>query len=381
MFKKINNCIMVVLFLAVLATPLLFSRWESGGVSQEENRNLAQFPALEKEGSFNLSFTKDFETWFMDHMGFRQEMIDANKELMQGVFNRSLTTSDVKTGRTGDYIYAPQAIVQDFAHINLRTEADVAKIGDSYQIISDYLADKDILFYYVQCVDKHTVYPERFVANIRQIGNVSKTDQVLNYLEDQTTVNAIYFKYPMIENAEKYDVFSHWGDSTHWTDRGAYMSYRYMMDRLNQDMDAPLKILEEDDYTITYQVNHGPDGQTEEVESFAVEAPAAQKVDVAVLEDWSEDHRHSVWKNPAAGNDKRLLLIGDSYINNYLIDDIAESFGEVWLVWGDYTIDILEIVELCDPDIVIYECAERVDRSYAVCDLASKIEGLDEHSA
>ena len=64
MFKKINNCILAVLFLAVLALPLLFTRWESGGVSEAENRNLAQFPPLVVEGSFNLSFTKDFETWY-----------------------------------------------------------------------------------------------------------------------------------------------------------------------------------------------------------------------------------------------------------------------------------------------------------------------------
>ena len=53
---------------------------------------------------------------------------------------------------------------------------------------------------------------------------------------------------------------------------------------------------------------------------------------------------------------------------------IAESFGEVWLVWGDYTPDLPKIVELCEPDVVIYECAERVDRSYAVCDLAQALQ-------
>ena len=377
MFKKINNCILAVLFLAVLALPLLFARWERGGVSEAENRNLAQFPPLVVEGSFNLSFTKDFETWFMDHMGFRQNLIDTNKTLMQDVFDRSLTTSDVKVGKTGDYIYAPHFIVQDFAHANLRTEAEVAQIGDSYQVVSDYLAEKGILFYYVQCVDKHTIYPERFIANIKQIGDVSKTDQVLNYLQDKTTVNAIYFKYPMAENAEKYDVFSHWGDSTHWTDRGAYVSYCYMMNRLNQDMDVPLKVLGEDDYNITNAVNYGPDGQAEEVEVFSIQNPAAQQVDKAALGDWSGDHRHSVWKNPAAGNDKRLLLMCDSYINNHLIDDIAESFSEVWLVWGDYTRDLPKIVELCEPDVVIYECAERVDRSYSICNLAQALQNAD----
>ena len=374
MFKKINNIIFVVLFLAVLFVPLLFTRWESGGISEEENRNLAAFPAVVAEGRFNLSFTKDFETWFMDHLGFRQKLIGANKSLMQDVFDRSLTTSEWKTGKTGDSIYAPLSIVEDFAHVNLRTQESVATIGDSYQVVHDWLEGKGIPFYYVQCVDKHTVYPERFISSVKQIGDVSKTDQILSYLQDKTSVNAIYFKQILKDNKESHPVFSHWGDPTHWTYRGAYLSYRHMMEQINKEFSVSLKVLTEQDYTISYQTNQGPNGETEQIEVFSITNPQAQKSDVAVMGEWGTDERHSVWKNPNAGNDKRLLLMCDSYFNNYLIDDFAESFGEVWLVWGDYTAVLPQIVELCDPDIVIYECAERVDRSMAVCALAETLQ-------
>lgn len=374
MFKKISNIIFVVLFLAVLFVPLVCTRWESGGVSEEENRTLADFPAVITDGKFNLSFTADFETWFMDHLGLRQELIGANKSIMQTVFDRALTTNEWKTGKTGDSIYAPDSIVKDFAHVNLRTEEHVAKIGDSYQAISDWLAEKDIAFYYVQCVDKHTIYPERFISSVKQIGELSKTDQVLNYLQENTTVNAIYFKQVLLDNKEKYDVFSHWGDATHWTHRGAYISYLYMMEQINEDLSTPLKVLAEQDFNISYATYSGLDGQTEDIEVLTLKNAAAQKGDVSVMGQWATDHRHSVWKNPNAGNDQRLLLMGDSYFNNYLIDDIAESFGEVWLVWGDYTASLPEIVEAYAPDIVIYECAERVDRSSAICQLAQALE-------
>lgn len=373
MFQKINNIIFVFLFLAVLFIPLLFTTWESGGVSQEENRNLAKFPEVVVDGKFNPSFTKEFETWFMDHMGFRQDLIDANKQLQADVFDRSLMTSDYKTGKTGDSIYATDAIIRDYAHVNLRSDEDVAKIGNSYQAVHDWLANKGISFYYVQCVDKHTIYPERFISSIRQIGDVSKTDQVIRYLQEQTSVNTVYFKEPLNRAKEQYNVFSHWGDPTHWAPRGAYLSYVYMMERINEDLDEPLKILTEDDYDITIQRQSGPDGKTEEIEQFKIQNPKAQQSDVSVMGKWAEDTRHSVWKNPEAGNDKRLLLMGDSYFDMYLLDDIAESFGEVWLVWGDYTVELPEILALCAPDVVIYECAERVDRSSAVCALAEKL--------
>lgn len=373
MFKKINNIIFIVLFLAVLFVPLLLTRWESGGVSKEENRTLAEFPAVVTEGQFNMSFTKDFETWFMDHLGLRQKLIGVNKTLMQNVFDRSLSTNDWKTGKTGDSIYASAAIIEDFAHINLRSEASVERIGNSYQKVSDWLAAQGIDFYYVQCVDKHTIYPERFIASVQQIGDVSKTDQILNYLQNKTSVNAIYFKQVLIKNKETYPVFSHWGDATHWTGRGAYISYQHMMEQINKNLSAPLKVLSEKDYTISYKTNEGPNGQTEQEEVFTITNPQVQKGDVAVMGQWASDRRHSVWKNPNAENGKRLLLLGDSYFNNYLIDDIAESFSEVWLVWADYVSELPEIIDLYQPDIVIFECAERVDRSANIYNFAQTL--------
>lgn len=377
MFKKVNNLIFVVLFLAILFVPFLFTRWESGGVSEKENRNLARFPSLIVDDKFNQSFTKDFENWFMDHMGFRQELISVNTDFMRKVFDRSLSNSDWKTGRTGDFIYAPDFIVYDYAHANLRSEEEVKKIGESYQVISNWLEAKGISFYYVQCVDKHTIYPERFIDSVNQMGDVSKTDQVLNYLREKTTVNAIYFKEILEENKTEYDVFSHWGDATHWTDRGAYISYCYMMDRINKDRAVPLKVLTEEDYNISYATYHSDDGRSEEIEVFSIKTPSAQKADVAVMGQWAADYRHSIWINPDSNNDQRLLLMGDSYFNGYLVDDLAESFREVWMVWGDYTGDFREIVELCAPDVVIYECAERVDRSGGVVALANELESAE----
>lgn len=374
MFKKVNNFIFMALFLGVLFIPFLFTRWESGGISETENRNLASFPAFMVEEKFNQSFTKEFDTWFMDHMGFRQELIAVNTSLMQNIFHRSLSTSDWKTGRTGDSIYASLEIVMDFAHANLRTEKAVRKIGESYQIVSDWLENQGIPFYYVQCVDKHTIYPERFLASVNQIGNTSKTDQILDYLQKETSVNAIYFKQILEDNKSRYDVFSHWGDPTHWTDRGAYISYCYMMNQIRDISTIPLTVLSEEDYDIHYEINEGPENKSEQIEVFTIKDPHAQPGDVSVMGQWATDRRHSVWTNPNADNDLRLLLMGDSYFNGYLLDDIAESFREVWLVWGDHTDSLPEIVDLCKPDIVIYECAERVDRSGSIQDLAEALQ-------
>lgn len=376
MFKKIYQIIFILLFSAVLLVPAVMTDWSSGGVSEDENRNLEEFPSLVADGGFNEKFTSGFESWFMDHMGLRQDLITMNATLQYKVFDRMLTTSNYLLGRDGDINYATQEMKRDYAHLNLRTEEEVAKIGESYQAVSDWLGKQGIPFYYVQCFDKHSIYPEQFTNKIYQHGDISKTDQVITYLKENTTVNTISMKDALLPAKEKYEVFSNWGDPTHWSERGAYVGYQYLMERVAADF-ADVSILQEEDYDITMKnigitlnkVIH----QDDIVESFAIKAPSAQKSDTAVLGQWSSDDRHSVWVNPEAGNDLKLLLMCDSYIESFIAEDLAEGFSEVWMVWGDYTQDLPEIIELYDPDLVIYECAERVDRSGSVCALAESL--------
>lgn len=379
MLKKIYNAIFVVLFLAALATPLGLTRWESGGVSEDENRTLAKFPAVTVDGKWNEKFTSQFETWFMDHLGLRQELITTNALLQYRVFDRLLSNSNYHIGPYGDLNYASEDMIKDYAHANLRTDYWVQLTGDAYVTTSDYLAEKGIPFYYIQCYDKHTIYPEQFTTAVKQLGDISKTDQIITYLKEKTQVQVIDLKPTLLEAKSRYEVYSNWGDPTHWTDRGAYMGYLHIMEQLNATLGTELKVLQEEDYTITVEdmgktinnVLHEEDM----LEVFTIRDPQAQIVDNAVMGEWQ--HRdHTVLKNPNAGNDLKLLLLCDSYIDSYLRDDLAESFSEVWLIWADHMIDLPEILEIYDADVVILENAERVDRSGQMRNLADKLRGL-----
>ena len=377
MVKKIYNILFVVMFMTIISLPLIKTNWTSGGISEDENRYLAEAPKLMVEGKFNDKFTADVETWFMDHMGYRKELIDYNAKMQYEVFDKMLSNSNYYLGRYGDVNYATDAMIMDYAHLNLRDESEVVKIGNSYQKVSDWLGEKGIQFYYVQCWDKHSIYPEQFMASVNQIGDISKTDQVIAYLRENTTVKVLSLKETLLENKNEYEVYSNWGDPTHWTERGAYVGYKYIMQGINKYNDNRYKVLDEDDYNISISdkgiVLNGFIHEEDMLESFSIKEPMASMVDISIMDKYSEDRRHSAWENPNVDNDSKLLLVCDSYIDSFIIEDIAESFSQVWLIWGDYTMDMENIVEMYDPDIVIYECAERVDRSYSVVELADSL--------
>lgn len=377
MLKKIYNISFIVIFMAIISLPLIKANWTSGGISEDENRYLAEAPKLTVDGKFNEKFTSEVETWFMDHMGYRKQLIDCNAKMQYEVFGKMLSSSNYYIGRYGDINYATDDMIKDYAHINLRTEYYVAQIGDSYQVISDWLEEKGIQFYYVQCWDKHSIYPEQFMTYVNQIGNISKTDQVISYLRNNTTVKEISLKEILVESKKDYEVYSNWGDPTHWTDRGAYIGYKYIMEEINKFNDNKYKILKEEDYHISINdmgiTLNGFIHEEDMLEEFTIKNPKAKKVENEVLGPFAEDQRHSVWVNPYVDNDTKLLLVCDSYINSYIVEDFAESYSEVWLIWGNYTEQMDELIEMYSPDIVIYECAERVDRSYSVKEFAKKI--------
>lgn len=215
------------------------------------------------------------------------------------------------------------------------------------------------------------------MASVNQIGDTSKTDQVVKYIRNNTTVNEISLKEMLLDKKKSYEVYSHYGDPTHWTERGAYFGYQYIMEKINEDNHNMYNILSEDDYDITVKDKgitlNGFIHEKDMMETFTIRNPKAVKADKSLMGEFGKDERHSIWINKDAGNDTRLLLMCDSYINSFIVEDFAESFSEVWLVWGDYTKDLDKVIELYNPDIVIYECAERVDRSGAVVEFADKI--------
>lgn len=355
---------------------MIFANFSGGESSDVENRYLADLPDLVVDGKLNPQFSTDVESWLMDHMGFRTEMIKCNAKLQYGVF-RKFDTDDYYIGRNGDLNYATPDMILDYAHVNLRSPEEVKQIADSYQAISDYVTDQGSQFYYVQCYDKHSIYPEQFMDTINQMGTVSKTDQVVEYLQQNTSVNTISMKQPMLDAKEQYQTYSHWGDPTHWNERGAFIGYQVIMNELNAHNEDAFKVLQEQDFNIEWvddARNYKYVKFTEDYqEDFTLANPTSEQLDASVLSEWSSDQRHFAWKNENVDNGKKLLLFCDSYIASFMPDYFAESFSEVLLIRADYMLDLPRILDEFKPDIVICECAERVDRSESVCQLAEEL--------
>lgn len=165
---KRKFCIVfTVIFFAVLIFPLLCTDLREKVISTAENRELAAKPKLYDEaGDLNKNFILEFEDWFEDRVGFRSVFVLANARLLYHGFDVLTNTGDLYLGPKGELNYATWPMILDYANYDLRSEEELEKIAQSYQIFNDYLEEQDIQYYYLQCWDKHSVYPEYFMESV-----------------------------------------------------------------------------------------------------------------------------------------------------------------------------------------------------------------------
>lgn len=382
MCQKIIRNVFVLIFIMMLVIPMLTTNLKEDVVSSAENRVLAQYPKLyQEDGTRNSDFNEEFENWFNDNIGLRSYMVTTNAKIQYYLFDVLANNSDMYLGPKGELNYATSDMLVDYQHLNLKSEEELGLLEEGYQFMDTYLKEKGIQLYYFQCWDKHSIYPEQFPDIVKQYGEKSKTDQIVETLNDKTSVHVVSPKEQLIKGKDEYQTYSVWGDPTHWTDRGAYIGYNMLMDEINENNNGMYKVLQESDYNITVDdIGSTLFGGIHEecmCEKFEIKKPRASLTNEK-LSLLADDERHRFFTNNYAKNKTRILVLGDSYLGGFLIDDLAESFYETMLIWGDHTYIFKQLIETYSPDIVIVENAERCDRTEGFVDMALKIKAKPE---
>lgn len=373
--KKNSNIIFIGLVFIVLILPILFINLKDNQISLSENRKLNEKPVLNDISKlFNGEFFTEFNSWFKDHIGFRDNIISLKGDIDHKVFNK-IDVNYMYIGASGELIYMEPEMLKSYQHKDLLSKEELSHIIYNYNVVNNYFNSLGASFVYVPCYDKHSILPEQIPSSIYQYGTVSKTDQIVAALLTDTKVNVANFKGDLLNVST--EAYGKWSDPTHWTDYGSHIAYLSTMNKINEL--HKVKILSNVDYNIHYEKKgynlNGNIYKYDLYKSYDLSNPKAKKIETSILGDLASDNRHSVYYNEVIDNDLKLLIIGDSYINSYLLDDFAESFKYTYMVLGNYLIDdsLIELINSLRPDIVIIENAERVDIQPAINEFVKNI--------
>ena len=134
------------------------------------------------------------------------------------------------------------------------------------------------------------------------------------------------------------------------------------MDTINEHTNEQYKVLKDEDFNISIadigQTVSGTIHFENKSEIFSLKEDNSYSTPEKFNEQ-SDDFRSVYLTNEKCENNKKILILGDSYIHAFILNDIGQSFYETILLWKWNISNIKELIEEYHPDIILYEQAER----------------------
>lgn len=316
---------------------------EGNGTIQEgdtanEQETQAETPQI-KEPFFTALQNKINE--FTNRLFLRTKLIKYNTELTAFFTGGSyIESTQVLLGKENFLFYKTETDgkpLYDYMGINLYSEEDLAKIATNLTQMRDYFASEGIEFYITGIPNKEIVYERYMPDTIVRPSEISKSEQVANYIWDNTDLVYAYPKNALIETSYEYPVY--FSSDTHWNQIGAFVGFQEV-------------------YEAAY-------GKKEEIEDDTfILSDTMYKGDLASIAGVSDKYQDpSYIFDPASVSEdmKRegtVVVIGDSFSG--FLSTIAKGYwtNVKWININTEQFTIDTILGY-NPDVIIYECVER----------------------
>jgi len=367
--RVFNGCF-IVLFMAMLALPLVFVDLSSERVSVEENRMLAERPHISDIKSRPGTFIKDFDAWFKDSTGFRKQlislfqMIDKNKWLNAVVQYTDGPWVYLKGEHGHHYFAGGGELISKFQGRQFLSDEQLSNMADKLEMVKTYLDSKGIPLVVMFCTDKESVYPEYYPKSIKRGSEPIQLDIITNYLQEHTSVDVFNIRQALIAEKNNYMLYNvSSGDLTHYNEIGGFFAYRELMKHINIHFPEIIPY-DLDDIAISYDEKGIPCVSLKTETTY-------KKLDSSFFDDVNVA-KPFTWENAAYENTQPdlpvILALRDSYFNEEFIGKhIARHFGKTIFIHNATISHIEEYVTRYKPDIVVFESAERQLGVFANC--------------
>lgn len=362
MHRIVNICLIFCFFVVILA-PVIYINKSPNGISVSENRTLAAFPdVFDQEGKINANIKSQLEAWFNDNLGFREKMIQVNTLAQYDLFNK-LNKSDTLLGKDNWLYYVNDDIIKDYQRLNLLSNEELNQWGNLLENVDDYLKSKDIHFILKLNLDKKTIYPEYYPDTILQMDTISRTEQFEDYIKSNTDIDFFTPKEELLQAKKDHLVYSQNYDNGHWNKYGSIIGYKKLIEHVNKYY-PNVQGLDFNDYHINtvqreIKINDSVSFIESDYEMIRKDQVEYQNTTNELL-NLPLVINHVSFSSKQNNEDlPKVLFIGDSYTYGFLFNELAETFGDFTFVSSENIDKLQVLVDLIEPDLVIFESVER----------------------
>ena len=238
--KKIANIVLVLAFAGFLAAAMVITLGKTqGGWSYYENRTLAQMEELTPQTLWDGTFANSVEPTLQDHAAGRNTLLKLSAWMDMELFHRPVVNQVIPA--EGMLLSWNPYETPDPELIQQQADAMAGQLGELRDVVESYGGK----FYYVAVPGQYTYFEETH-------------PDFLNNRATYTDLEIPAFQQAMEEQGvtliEMGEILAQQGNppeyySTvdyHYTFGGAYATYLAILERINQDFDGALSVLDED---------------------------------------------------------------------------------------------------------------------------------------
>mgnify|MGYP002552260740 FL=1 len=212
----------IIVFALLVIGPGIIYHFAEPYINMEntENRQLAEKPALTRDNLHN--YASQYNSYYNDHLAFRSQMIEANSILNMKLFGDSSSAS-VVLGKKDWLFFTDEGSIEDYKGTNLYTQEQLDVIKDNILSTKAYLEARGIEFILMIPSNKEDIYSAQLPDYIRKRGELTRAEQVINYLREETGVRIVYPREDLMAYKDQYDLYWHY--DTHWNYLGCFVSW------------------------------------------------------------------------------------------------------------------------------------------------------------
>ena len=346
--KNLSYKIFIAAFLIMLITPnivLLFGLEK--GFTNNENIEFETPP------KFNLkqpnSTLKNYRNYYLGNFGLKKTLVNQYVSFKSDLLKENPLPDKVVVGKQGWYFLGNSyKKVLNNTFNNTQEKTQINQVVLNLKIISDYLKEKDILFYLTVAPNKHSIYKEYLPYKLSQ--NNTFYNEVIKGL-DKNNINYINLNTHLLEK-KKEDKVYHKTD-THWNSLGAFYAYQEVIKTLEKDVTIKTPSL--NDYTVNKTIK--PVNNLSKMINVYKEEQIFKftKKESSNVKTLSNKNDNLIFSNP--NKQLKLLMSRDSFSDAW-IGFFNESFKNTRFI-KNYKQITPQLIEQYKPDIVIFEIVER----------------------
>tara|TARA_R110000744_G_scaffold89196_1_gene173544 strand:+ start:14310 stop:15941 length:1632 start_codon:yes stop_codon:yes gene_type:complete len=355
-----SQFLLITGFFLVLTLPFFQSSFTliNPGVNLEK-RTLSEKPSFK----FTSEFVTKYESYFNDHFGFRNHLINWGGIFRTKLFRSSLHPETVKFGSDGWLFYNKinSNIYKSYSRTNLLTPDTLNIVIEKWEQNNKRIDSFGGKYILTSWPNKHTIYPEQLQFSMRAqiVDTISVVDQIIQRLKStNSTVNFIDIRQELSGGKEENQLYQKF--DTHWNDYGAFLAYQSFFNKAYEIVKINPKTTE--DFDIKWQdINTGDlvqmlgiknDGYFVEQEPKFTLKKNANQIEYLPITGFPK--KTIITRNKFCGNKLKVLVYRDSYTSK-LVQFISLHFFEVTYIWGNER----GYINKLKPDLVIEGFVER----------------------